>query len=207
MADDIDKDEATEGEEDTQDEESEESDGEQTSEEETKEDEEKDKGKSRRSVLAQKKHWREKAQQSQSKVKELETELETLKNAVKKPTDDKERAAQEYIRNQARAVYEELQKEREKEETKELAAFEEEVDSVLEDNPDVSEEELLDTIEELEVEPKVALRILKREGKTKEKPKMPKSKRASTAPPSKAPDDSKKNLWEITREEIDRLKS
>ena len=213
---DIDKDESiTEGE-DTQDEESEESEEEQTSDEEkTEEDKGEDKGedskesRTRRSTIAQKKHWRDKFRKSSAKVTELESDLEKLRGAVKKPADDKEAAAQEYIRNQARNVYEELQKVREKEEAQQLASFEEEVDSVLEDNPDVSEEELLDTIEELEVDPATALRIIKRQAKDQgKKPKMPKSKRASTqVKPTKPEDDKGKNIFQIAREEREKLKT
>ena len=41
-------------------------------------------------------------------------ELRSLKEAVKKPDDEQERKAQEYIRGQAKAVYEELQNEKQK---------------------------------------------------------------------------------------------
>lgn len=216
MADDITKDEeSVEGEEETQDEESEETDEEQTSEEEkTEGDKKEEKGdqkpKTRRSEIAQKKHWRNKAKEANSKVTELETELETLRAGVKKPTDEKEQAAQEYIRGKAREVFKELQIEQEKAKAKELASFEEEVDSVLEDNPDVSEEELLDTIEELEVDPKTALRILKRDSSTKDKktkPKMPKPKQGSSQVQGKKSDDSKKSIFEIAREETEKLKT
>src|SRR3990167_5140107 len=115
-------------------------------------DEEDGEPKSRSSEIAQKKHWREKAKSASSKVEELSAELEKLRGAVKKPDDEKEAAAQEYIRNQARTVFKELQIEKAKEESKELEAFEEKVELVLEDNPDISEEELLDAIEEYEVE-------------------------------------------------------
>ena len=129
--------------------------------------EEKDdeKAKSRKSAIAQKKFWREKAKSSSSKVQELETELTELKKGVKTPEDEKEKAAQEYIRRQARSVYEELQTERERAKNKELSEFEDKVQTVLEDNPDIPEEELLEVIEEYEVEPKVALKILKRTGR------------------------------------------
>src|SRR3990167_10511430 len=91
---------------------------------------EEDESKPRRSEIAEKKHWRGKAQQASKKVQELTEELEKLKGAVKKPDDEKEAAAQEYIRNQARTVYKELQIEKAKEESKELATFEEQVEEI-----------------------------------------------------------------------------
>lgn len=174
-----------------------------------KEDDDDDEPKSRRSEIAQKKHWREKAKSASSKVQELQAELDRLKSAVKKPDDEKEAAAQEYIRNQARKVFEELQLEKSKEEATELADFEEKVETILEDNPDVAEEELLDTIEEYEVEPHVALKIIQKQA-TKEKvkkPKMPQAKQASPSGDDKKPDDSKKSIWQIAQDEIKKIKS
>lgn len=208
--------EGEEGAEDeSEEEESEDSQEEKTSKEgeiEDKGEEKKGKEKSRRSVIAQKKHWREKAQKTSARVTELEAELAAAKEGVKKPTDEKEAAAQEYIRGQARKVFEELQKEREKAEAKEEAEFGEKVDAILDDNPDVAEEELLDTIEEYEVPPETALRILKRQSKSKEKekggkPKMPQSKGGTPEKKKEAPDDSKKSIWEIAREESQKAKS
>ena len=189
----------------------EESQEEKTSEEEIEDDSEKkdEEPKNRRSEIAQKKHWREKAQKSSQRVSELETELETLKSAVKKPDDEKEAAAQEYIRKQARQVFDELQKEKAKDEAKELADFEGKVQDILDENPDVSEEELLDTIEELEVEPAVALKILQRQpkGREEKKPRMPTARRASPDGDSgKKPDDSRKSIFQIAQEEISKLK-
>jgi len=176
--------------------------------EEGSEEESKDKPSNRKSAIAQKKYWREKAKNASTKVQELEDELTKLKGAVKKPDDDKERAAQDYIRQQARETYKELQLEKAKEEAKELATFEDQVQTLLDDNPDVAEDELLDTIEEYEVEPKTALRILQKQNKDpkEKKPNMPKAKRASASDEDKAkPDDSKKSMWDILKEEKDKL--
>ena len=164
--------------------------------------------KKKRSEIAQKKHWREKAQKSSSKVTQLETELAELKKAVKKPDDDKEAAAQDYIRNQARQVFEELQKEKAKDEAKQLAEFEEKVEAILDDNPDISEEELLEVVEEFEVTPAVALKILKKNSENKsKKPKMPKARGASPESKKELPDDSKKSMFEILKEEREKLKN
>ena len=164
----------------------------------------------RRSEIAQKIKWREraiKAEEAASKVERLEAELQELRGAVKKPTDDQEAKAQEYIRKQAREVYEELQNLKQKEEKTQLAKFEAEVESIIDENPDVSETELLDAIEEYEVEPKVALKILQRQTDKTKKPKMPAPKRGTSEPSKEKPDDSKKTMWEILREETSKLKS
>lgn len=196
--------EAPEKADDEQDEESEgESDGEESK------DKSKEKPKNRKSAIAQKKYWREKAKESSSKVQELETQLAELREGVKKPDDDKEAAAQKYIRDQARATYQELQLEKAKEEARELAAFEDKVQEILDDNPDVAEDELLDTIEEYEVEPRTALKILQKQAKDpkEKKPKMPQARRASPSDDSKAkPDDSNKSMFDILREEKEKLK-
>lgn len=164
----------------------------------------------RRSEIAQKIKWREramKAEEAASKVERLEAELQELRGAVKKPTDDAEAKAQEYIRKQAREVYEELQNLKQKEESSKLAKFEAEVESIIDENPDISETELLDAIEEYEVEPKVALKILQRQTDKTKKPKMPAAKRGTPESPKEKPDDSKKTIWDITKEEIAKLKS
>ena len=163
----------------------------------------------RRSEIAQKIKWRERAQKAEeraSKVDKLEEELAELKGAVKKPTDEAEQKAQDYIRAQARKVYEELQEAKQKEESTKTAKFEAEVESLLDENPDISETELLDAIEEYEVEPKTALKILQKQTEsTTKKPKMPSSKRAPAETKS-APDDSKKSMWDIQREEIEKVR-
>ena len=141
------------------------------------------------------------ARERASKVETLEAELAELRGAVKKPGDDAERKAQEYIRKQAREVYEELQKAKATEETKEQDAFNEKVATILEENPDFSEEELLDIIEEYEVEPQVALKILKKSTSKSTKPKMPKPGKANAEEEKDKPDDSKKSMWDILKEE------
>lgn len=163
----------------------------------------------RRSEIAQKIKWREraiKAEEAASKVERLEAELQELRGAVKKPTDDQEAKAQEYIRKQAREVYEELQNLKQKEEKAQLAKFEAEVETIVDENPDISETELLDAIEEYEVEPKVALKILQRQTDKTKKPKMPVAKRGTSEPNKEKPDDSKKTMWEILKEETSKLK-
>ena len=64
-----------------------------------------------RSEIAQKIRYREKLQESNKRIDELQDELGKLKTAMKTPTDEAEKRAQDYIRNQAREVYQELLKE------------------------------------------------------------------------------------------------
>ena len=178
-----------------------------TSEEEEEKPEKNEEDKAKRSDVAQKIKYREKFQKASSEVQKLETELSELKGMVKKPADDAEARAQTYIRDQAKAVYEELLNARKADEEKVTRQFEEKVEAILEENPDISEEELLDAIEDYEVEPNVALKILKKTTTIKPKPKMPQAKRASTEGESKdKPDDTKKTMWQILQDETKKLK-
>lgn len=161
---------------------------------------------SKRSDIIQKIKYREKFDKSRQKVKELEKQLSELREMVKKPSDDAEAKAQEYIRGQARAVFEDLQKAKKDEEEENARELQEQVDSILDDNPDISEEELLDAIEEYEVEPKVALKILKKSSDKKPKPKMPQPRRAVGSETKEKPDDTKKTMWQILQEEASKLK-
>ena len=101
-----------------------------------------EKPEARRSEIAQKIKWRERAMKAEgkaSKVESLEAELAELKGLVKKPADDQEAKAQEYIRAQARQVFEDLQSAKDKEESSRITAFENDVEAILEDNPDIPE--------------------------------------------------------------------
>ena len=171
-----------------------------------------DKSKPRRSEIAQKIKWRERALRAEkdaSRVQTLENELAELRGLVKKPEDDKERQAQDYIRKQARQAYEELMAEKKREEDSATEAFETEVEGILDENPDIADEELLDVIEEYEVEPKTALKILKKaqDSPSVKKPKVPVPKRApSESAETPSADDSKKSFFDIVREETARLR-
>ena len=182
--------------------------GEEIKKEKVEKNDEDDESKVRRSEIAQKKHWREKAQNASSKVAELTAELDRLKEAVKKPQDDKEAAAQDYIREQVRKTFSELQEEKAKQDATQLADFEDKIQTILDDNPDISEEELLDAIETYEVEPSTALKIIQKQSKEKvKKPKMPKGGQGSVSEDKEKPDDSKKTIWQIAQDEIKKTKS
>lgn len=162
----------------------------------------------RKRVVEKMKHWRDKAQKTSTRVQELEEELRGLREAVKKPDDEKERNAQEYIRARVLEVMEERDSLKKKEEAQERERFNSEVETILEENPNFSEEELLDTIEEYEVVPEVALKILKKQQSPKEKkPRMPQARRGSPEGETKPPDDSKKSMWDILKEESAKLRN
>ena len=165
-----------------------------------------------KSEIAQKIKWRTKAQKLQIEIDELKGKPNpTAKD--EKEIDDKEKQARDFIRKMIREETEALTKEQRETEERELDAFEEEVDTILEDNPDIKKGRLLDVIEEFEVEPKVALKIIKRweeEGFTpnsKPKPKMPAPKRSSPNAPVKRPDDSGKSMYDVAREVAESLKN
>lgn len=149
-----------------------------------------------KSEIAQKIRWRE-------KYKDAKAELETFKN---KPTDtveqvdEKEKQAREYLRKIFREEYERAEKDKKSEEARTLSAFEDKVAELLEDNPGVTEQAILDVIEEYEVTPEVAVKILKKSQASgeKPKPKMPSPKQP--APKSQKVDDSRKSMWDIAQE-------
>lgn len=197
--------EEVEGEEEETEEEEEESEEEEEEEEDQTSEK---KEKPTRSDIAQKIKWRDRAQKEAEKVEKLQKELETLSSQVKKPTTDEESRAQEYIRTQAQTVFKELMAARAKEEETKSKHLEDEIELLLDDNPEVSEAQLLSAMKEYEVEPKVALRIIKKSETIKgTKPNMPKSKRATAEKKAEQKDDGKKSMWEIAKEEIAKVAS
>lgn len=158
-----------------------------------------------RSDIAQKIKYREKYQKAAAEVDRLKKQLDDNNRSPKEAAaDEKELAAQKYIRDLARREYEEIRKKEIEEKATELDKFEEEVDSILEDYPDISREDLLDTIEEYDVPPSTAVKILEKSGKPnssrKEKPRMPSPKRGGGAPAKKNHDDKGKSFYDISRE-------
>lgn len=152
------------------------------------------------SEIAQKIRWREKYQKAQNKIKELEDKVS--RNPSKdSETNKEELQAQLYIRNQAREALKEMMDEERKEEEKAVQEFDDELDQILEENPDVTEEKLLEVIEEYEVEPETALKIIQSQGKgKKEKPSLPNPKRGSSETPKSKIDDKGKSMWQISQE-------
>lgn len=152
-----------------------------------------------KSEIAQKRHWREKYDKAQERISELESEKQ--KSQPKQESgDEREQAAQRYIREQARKAYEDIIAEKELKEQKVIEAFNAKIESLLEDNPDISEDDILGVIEKYKVEPDIAVKILLDKGTKIEKPKMPSAKRGSPSPEKDKTDDKGKTLYQIARE-------
>jgi len=158
-----------------------------------------------RSEVAQKIRYREKFNKSQEKIRDLEAKLQAKEKAGgETQEEEKELAAQRYIRKQAREEFEALmlEEKNKKEEQEEL--FQDKLDEVLDANPDLTESQILDICEEFKVEPEVAAKILQRVGKPKAKrTSLPNSKRGSaevTDSDSGEDKDKNKTLFEIAQE-------
>lgn len=176
--------------------------------EEGEEEEKEAEEKKEQSEAAQKKHYREKFLKSQTKIRELEAKIEALSQKDQSTeVEERELAAQRYIREQARKEYENILAEQKAAEEKALEAFEERLEAVLDEHSEFTEDQILDICEEYEVEPEIAVKILTRSQEQKKKPELPKPKRASTEVKSvKKADDKGKTMYQIAREIIDGLK-
>lgn len=102
--------------------------------------------------------------------------------------EKKERQAAEYIRNEARKVYEEEQRKREEAQQQALDQLDEEMETVLTENPDLAERQVREVIElfqkkNQQVTPTLAAEMLKNGFATKKstrvKPKLPKTRPSS----------------------------
>ena len=159
-----------------------------------------------KSEVAQKVHWREKYFKAKEELDKLNyPQPDANRESSDAGVDDKEKAAREYIRKLAREEADAAYKEREAQETKVFEEFQDRLNQTLEDNPDITEADLLNTIEEFEVQPEVAVRIMKRSQEARvPKPRMPAPRRSSPSPsaPVTKPDDSQKSMWQIAQEEV-----
>lgn len=162
-----------------------------------------------RSEVAQKIKYREKAKDWQRKYEDLEAKMRESDTRVERKgeLDDKEKAARAFIRNEARQVLEEVRKAEKEEQAQKEREFKDTIDEIVEDNPEVTEQEILDIIEEFEVTPETALKILLREKKDKPKPRMPKPKQQGSDKKEDKPDDKGKDMWQIAKEVKEKLKS
>lgn len=181
-------------------------------EEKKEEPKEEDSNKKIKSALIQKKKYREKFLQADDKIKQLEEKINLLESKGQTTDDEKkELAAQKYIQDQALKIYQQ-QKEKEKmEEEKASEVFQEQLDEAVEESGFV-ESDIVDMCEEFEVEPAVAVKILKKGAETKtKKPKLPTSKRASVNLDEESEDelekkDKGKTLFQIAHEIKKKLK-
>lgn len=169
------------------------------------------KEKPKSSEIAQKIKYREKSKRLASELAEKEAEIERLKKSVEKaePGSEQEKAARKYISELAEEVYESKQKQTKLDEQKKAALFEEKVDDVLTENPDIPEAELLEIIEELDVEPAVAAKVWKRgQNSIKPKPKLPNPKRTvnTSGKMEYNKEDRGKSMFQVGREAVDEAK-
>ena len=161
-----------------------------------------------RAEIAQKIKYREKFLKAQQQIRGLESEIESLKKR-NEPTgqEEKELNAQRYIREQARKEYENILAEQKAAQERAEEALQEKIDAVLEDNPDLTEEQLSETCEEYGVEPKIAAKILAKQTKEpkKKKPSLPKPKQATdevaaTESPSNKEPAKRKSIYDLAQE-------
>lgn len=169
--------------------------------------EEKPKPKIERSEIAQKKKWRERAERTQQEVDSLKAEIAKLKTQGQ-PTEDEEKElrAKKYIRDAALEAIEEREKQKSKEKNEQVQKFQSQLDEAVEEYADLTEEQIIATCEEYEVEPLIAAKILSKQGATKKKTGLPSAKKGSPNISNK-PDDSKKTIWQIAQEIKNNLKS
>lgn len=152
---------------------------EESSEESDEEEDSKDEPEEDKSLVEQKKHWRNKANSLKSDLEKAKAELERLKGA-KDGVSDEQKQAKTFIQTALEELLKEREAEKRHSELEAEAALNEELEKVLEDNKGLKESDILETIEEYGVTPTQAARILKR-GKTEvKKPVIPKPKRAQT---------------------------
>lgn len=166
---------------------------------------EEEKPKIDRSEVAQKIRYRDKFQKAQDRIRDLESKLESKeKRGETTQVEEKELAAQRYIRQQAREEYEALKMEESAKNEAKLEKFQDQLDETLDANPDLTESQLLDICEEFAVEPAIAAKILKRVGQIKPKrSSLPNSKRGTGEVAEPAPTENKdknKTLFEIAQE-------
>lgn len=152
--------------------------------EDDKDDEDKDKGEdgkkaSKSSAIIQKQKYRAELKVAKERIAELEQKRDGGRALTE--TEKREKDAQEFL---AKKIQEELDKRESKREAQERAdvdAFTDELEEVLEDNTDISERQILDVCEELEITPLQALKVVRREAalKGKTKPNLPQARRGS----------------------------
>lgn len=176
----------------------------------------KEKEKPKSSYEAQKAKYRERALKAEARIEELERRVKD-KEQPPQPDDERERAAREFIKRTAREALEEAEHERKSAEDKIVREFEDALEETLEEYPELTENKVLDVIEEFEDEfagmpsesvLKASVKIIQKREESK-KPAMPKASRASEKV-EKAPksvDDSGKSMWEIAQEVIKDLRN
>lgn len=142
-------------------------------------------------------------------LNDLKTQLsEKIQAKENISEDDAEKKAQAYIDSRIENILASREKAKKMEEEKNLAKFEEDIDEVLEENIEFTEKQILDLCEEMEVTPKVAARILKKQQESlKKKPSMPSPKLASSETKIKEEEHKPSgNFWDVTDKLLKRIK-
>ncbi len=178
----------------------------ESEEEEKDEDKSKDKSSKKSSAIFQKQKYREQLKKALGEIEALKAKSNTTSLS---DDEKKEQQANEFLAKKIEEVLTKLNSKKAEESSSAEEALQEELDEVLEENTDLSEEQVLDVCEEMDVTPKQAVKILERERKLKgkEKPKVPQAKRAS--PEVKETDEKKGKLPsfdEINRSVKDRIR-
>jgi hypothetical protein len=156
-------------------------DEEETKSEEKSDDKKKETESDDKSAIYQKKRYREQLRQARERIKELESEPKG-KGGDLSEDQKRERAAEEFLVTKIRDVLGALEAEKSREQNQRTEAFQGELDDVLDENPNITEKQILELTEELSLSPKQALKVIERERKMvkREKPNVPKERRAST---------------------------
>ena len=166
--------------------------------------------KPKKSEIAQKIKYRERAKRMEKELEDTKVELERAKKAAERAPEgsEQEKAAKEYIAKLAEEVFESKRAAEKKTAEKDLQRFEDKVDAVLDDNPDLTESELLSICEELEVEPEVAAKVWKRQSDKPTKPKLPNPKRAAqqSTKLEYSKEDRGKTMFQLGREAVEEAK-
>ncbi len=169
--------------------------------EEDTEDEDKSKDKSKtkdKSAIVQKQKYRDLYKKTDTQLKEALKRIEGLEK--KDDTVDPAKAKQEKeARDYLRGLIEEVLGERESKDERAQRELDEEMESLLEDNDDLTEKQILEVVEELGVTPKQAVAAIRREEKKagtgkKAKPNVPRSKRGGEGTVEKDGDKPKKPM-------------
>jgi len=175
--------------------------GEKDKEDDKKSDKDKDEKKKDSSAIFQKQKYREKLKVALDRIKQLENKKDD--SGTLSDEEKKEKAANDFLVSKIREVLKEVETSKETQDREAEEEFQDELDDVLDEHTDLTEKQVLDVCEELDVSPKQAVKIIEREAKlnSKEKPKLPQPKRGS---PTVKADEDKKSDKPKTFDDINR---
>ena len=133
------------------------------------------------SAIHQKKRYRAKLQEAEQRIAELEAR--TKQDGQLSAEQQKEKQAEEFLATKIREVLGLLDAEKQQKTQAEQEAFEQEIEEVLDENSDITEDDLRAVADELEISPTQAAKVIARERKLtkRAKPDMPKERRASNS--------------------------